>query len=336
MRSRSPLVIGHRGAPGYRPEHSKSSYDLAFEFGVDAVEPDVVATKDRKLVIRHENEISTTTDVADRPEFADRKTTKIIDGTSYTGWFTEDFTLEELLSLTCRERLPAIRTTSATFNDRQPVMSFAELLDHVKKASLEHGRRIGIVLEVKHATYFESIGLDLVPLILEELHAAGWGDGAYPLWIESFEQTVLTRLQQAGILANYVYLLEDKGKPADLIAAHGSAAMTYAAQRAPGGLDVLAKKFDGISLNKRTILMPDKLGRSHGPSSVVQDAHERGLKVFTWTCRPENAFLLRSFRNGSKPEFGDFESEWGIIRDSGVDGVFVDHADLGVAFFRTP
>src|SRR5918995_1627285 len=143
---RSPLVIGHRGAPGYRPEHSRSSYDLALAMGVDAVEPDVVVSRDGVLVVRHENEISGTTDVSDRPEFADRRTTKTIDGSELTGWFTEDFTWDELSTLRCRERLPRVRPTSASFDDQQPVLRLRDVLDAVREASFEHGREIGVVL----------------------------------------------------------------------------------------------------------------------------------------------------------------------------------------------
>src|SRR5689334_6275048 len=158
MPRRTPLVIGHRGAPGYRPEHSRSSYDLALAFGVDAVEPDIVVSADGVLVVRHENEISGTTDVADRPEYAGRRTTKTVDGAELTGWFAEDFTWDELSTLRCRERLPKVRPTSATFDDQQPVLRLREVLDLVREGSLAQGREIGVVLEIKHATYFASAG----------------------------------------------------------------------------------------------------------------------------------------------------------------------------------
>ena len=137
MHRRQPLVIGHRGASGYRPEHSRSAYDLALAMGVDAVEPDVVVSKDGVLVVRHENEISGTTDVADRPEFAARRTTKKVDGSALTGWFTEDFTWEELATLRCRERLPQIRPSSASFDDQQPLLRLRDVLDLVRAAGLE-------------------------------------------------------------------------------------------------------------------------------------------------------------------------------------------------------
>ncbi|WP_046012498.1 glycerophosphodiester phosphodiesterase family protein [Microbacterium sp. SA39] len=328
MPRKSPLVIGHRGAPGYRPEHSRSSYELALAMGVDAVEPDVVATKDGVLVVRHENEISGTTDVARHPEFADRKTTKRVDGQALTGWFTEDFTWAELSTLRGRERLPEVRATSASFDDEQAILRLRDVLDIVRDGSAEHGREIGVVLEVKHATYFASIGLDLAPLIESELRESGWADGELPLIIESFESTVLGQLRARGISASYVYLIEAAGRPYDLLVADGTQALSYKETVTPEGLDVLAGKVDGISVNKRMLL-----ARSN---TIVDDAHARGLKVFTWTCRPENAFLAAEFRGpGGKGAFGDYEAEWGVIARTGVDGVFVDHPDLGVGFFRS-
>lgn len=303
--------------------------------GVDAVEPDIVVSRDGVLVVRHENEISGTTDVADRLEFARRRTTKTVDGIEHTGWFTEDFTWDELSTLRCRERIPQLRPTSASFDGEQPVLRLRDVLDAVRDASLEHGREIGVVLEVKHATYFASLGWDVAALIEAELREAGWADGELPLTIEAFESTVLQSLRERGIRGSYVYLLEASGRPFDLFAAHGKAALTYRQTAAPAGLDALVGRVDGISVDKRMILAPDKLGRTSGPSRVVADAHDRGLRVFTWTCRPENKFLIGQFRAwGGPAEFGDWEAEWSVIRDAGVDGVFVDHPDLGVSFFR--
>lgn len=328
-------MIGHRGAPGYRPEHSRSSYDLALAMGVDAVEPDVVVSRDGVLVVRHENEISGTTDVADRPEFADRRTTKTIDGAELTGWFTEDFTWDELSTLRCRERLPKLRPSSASFDDAQPVLRLRDVLDLVRAASLEQGREIGVVLEIKHATYFAGLGWDVAELVASELAEAGWARGELPLTIEAFESTVLRRLRGRGVRGSYVYLIEAAGRPYDMIAAMGRAAPTYKDTVRPTGLDRLVGVVDGISVDKRMILAPDKLGRMTGPTPVIADAHARGLRVFTWTCRPENAFLVGQYRGrGGAAAFGDYEAEWAVIRDAGIDGVFVDHADLGVAFFR--
>lgn len=328
-----PLVIGHRGAPGYRPEHSRSSYDLALAMGADAVEPDVVPTRDGVLVVRHENEISGTTDVSTRPEFASRRTTKTVDGTVLTGWFAEDFAWAELATLKCRERLPKLRPSSASFDDQQPILRLSDVLGLVRDASAAQGRDIGVVLEIKHATYFAAAGLDVVPLVEGELRAAGWADSPF-LVIESFESTVLERLRERDIRASYVYLIEAAGRPFDLVAALGQDAPTYPQTVQPAGLDALIGRFDGISVDKRVILAPGKLGRMTGPTSVVADAHERELGVFTWTCRPENSFLVADFRgDGGAQAFGDYEAEWEVIRGAGVDGVFVDHPDLGMDVF---
>jgi len=325
---KSPLVIGHRGAPGYRPEHSRSSYELALAMGVDAVEPDIVATKDGVLVVRHENEISGTTDVAEHPEFADRKTTKRVDGQALTGWFTEDFTWDELSTLRVRERLPEVRATSASFDGAQKILRLIDVLDIVRDGSVEHGREIGVVLEVKHATYFASIGIDLAPLIERDLRAAGWADGELPLVIECFESTILGDLRARGIAASYIYLIESTGRPYDLLVAQGKHALTYKATVEPKGLNGLIGKVDGISVSKKMLLVRG--------NTIVADAHARGLTVFTWTCRPENGFLAPEFRGaGGKGDIGDYEAEWAVIARSGVDGVFVDHPDLGVGFFRS-
>ncbi|MFS0868128.1 glycerophosphodiester phosphodiesterase family protein [Microbacterium sp. 179-B 1A2 NHS] len=334
MPRRRPLVIGHRGAPGYRPEHTRSSYELAAELGVDAVEPDVVFTQDAVAVVRHENEISGTTDVADHPEFADRRTTKSIDGADLTGWFTEDFTWDELSTLRARERLPQLRPRSASFDGTQPILRLAEVLDLVRRAGLDQGREIGVVLEIKHATYFAGIGYDVAALLAAELARAGWDAGQLPLTVESFEQSVLADLRSRGIRGRYVYLLESTGRPFDLVASLGRKAPTYASQLTDAGLDRLAAQVDGISLDKR-IVLNERGGRVHAPSAVVARAHERGLAVYAWTCRPENAFLARPFRRGrDKAAHGDWEGEWQMIADAGVDGVFVDQPDLGVEFFR--
>ncbi len=327
----SPLVIGHRGAPGYLPEHTRSSYELAIAQGVDALEPDVVATRDGVLVIRHENEISDTTDVADRPEFAHLKRTKQFAGHSMTGWFTEDFTWEELATLRCRERLPLIRPQSRAHDDTEPILRLVDLLEIIRAAS----RPIGLVLEIKHAAYFQAIGLDLVPLLEHDLTQAGWLDAGAPLIFESFEPTVLTTLRERGVPGTYIHLIEAEGSPVDLLVAHGSDAPTYRDIVSPRGLDALVGRFDGISLDKKLILAPNALGRITRPTPVVAEAQQRGLRVFAWTARPENRFLSRQFRVGGEPaRFGDYEGEWELLRKADLDGIFVDHADLGVAFFR--
>ena len=189
-----PIVIAHRGASGYRPEHTLASYELAIEQGADFIEPDVVSTKDGVLVARHENEIGGTTDVAAHPEFADRRTTKVIDGVALTGWFTEDFTLDELRTLRARERLPEVRPGSAAFDGRFGIPTLQEIADLARREGERRGRTIGLYPETKHPTYFRSIGLPLEEPLVATLHGAGYQDMDAPVFIQSFEADSLRRL----------------------------------------------------------------------------------------------------------------------------------------------
>lgn len=327
----SPLVIGHRGAPGYRPEHSASSYRLACELGADAVEPDVVVTSDGVLVVRHENEISGTTDVSRRPEFASRRTTKVIDGKRLTGWFTEDFTWAELSMLRCRERLGRVRPDNRDYDGREPILRLRDVLAIVDEQSARLGRELQAVVEVKHAAYFAARGIDIGALLLEELAATGWDARPERLVIECFELGVLDRLRDAGVRASLVFLAERFGSPADEPVA-GAPARNFAWYRSDAGLDLLSSRVDGISVAKGNLLRLNALGRAIGPTTLVRRAHARGLRVFTWTLRPENRYLNVRFQTSLRgAEWGDWQSEFGMVLASGVDGIFVDHPDLGVA-----
>ena len=325
-----PMVIGHRGAPGYRPEHTRSSYELAFALGADAVEPDIVATQDGVLVVRHENEISRTTDVARHPEFVARRTTKQIDGSSLTGWFTEDFTWAELATLRAVERLPKLRQHSSTFDGTEPMLRLSELLELVDAAAERTRRPLRLVAEIKHPTHFASIGLPLDELVASVL--TPWGDRSR-LTVECFEQTVLGRVRERGVDAELVYLLEATGAAADLVARDGSAALSYAEQLTDAGLARLARGVDGISADKSLLLDTSRRG-TVGVTDLVARAHEHGLTVFTWTLRPENRFLAPAHRGGTESaaagDWGDWRREFDLILSTGVDGVFADHADLAV------
>jgi glycerophosphoryl diester phosphodiesterase len=340
----APLVIGHRGASGYRPEHTRAAYELAFALGADAVEPDLVATKDGVLVLRHENEISGTTDVADHPEFADRRATKEIDGLTLAGWFTEDFTWAELSTLRARERLGAVRQANSTFDGRYPLLRMRDLFDVVDRASEDVARLLGIVAELKHATYFESIGLPLDELFSIELADAGWTDNP-ELVVESFEKTVLGQLHKRGFRGRRVYLLEEEGAPADRVASLGSAAPDYRSDLSEMGLYALASglpadRVDGISvetsqlLSQRTVTaaLDDVEDEAELTSDLVDTAHAAGLGVYCWTLRPENTFLRSEFRReGGDDVWGDWARMFALVMRSGVDGVFADHPDLAVA-----
>jgi glycerophosphoryl diester phosphodiesterase len=327
-----PLVIGHRGAPGYRPEHTRSSFELAFALGADAVEPDVVVTRDGVLVVRHENEISGTTNVAELPEFADRRSTREIDGRPQTGWFTEDFTWAELSRLRARERLPGIRATSASFDDKFGLLRLSDLLELVDTAAAESGRDLGVVVEVKHATYFESVGLPLDELLADTLSKAGWANRGSRLVIEAFEAGLLDRFARRGIDATRVFLLEASGAPFDELITRGDAATSYDEYLTDGGLAALASRVNGISVDRSRLLPADADGIAIGTTDLVDRAHRAGLSVYCWTLRPENRFLPVNFRHGSDPSrFGNYESEWDRLVRTGVDGIFVDHPDLAVA-----
>jgi glycerophosphoryl diester phosphodiesterase len=326
-----PLVIGHRGASGYRPEHTEAAYRLAFALGADAVEPDIVPTKDGVLVVRHENEISGTTDVAERAEFTDRRTEKVIDGVSLTGWFTEDFTWAELCTLRARERVPAVRSLSASFDGAFPILRLRDVLDLVDRVEAPLDRELSVVAELKHASYFESIGLPLDELFAAEVNEAGWNTGEGRLTIESFERTVLDQVQARGIFGRRVFLLEATGAPADLVARFGDSATRYDEFLTDLALYRLSDQVDGISVPKSLILNTDVDGVVDGASDLVDSAHAAGLEIYTWTLRPENRYLSPGFRVGTRPAgFGNWQAEFRTIMDTGIDGVFADQPDLAV------
>ncbi|KQX07878.1 MULTISPECIES: glycerophosphodiester phosphodiesterase family protein [unclassified Leifsonia] len=341
-----PLVIGHRGASGYRPEHTASAYQLAFALGADAVEPDIVATRDGVLVLRHENEISETTDVASHPEFSARRTTKEIDGKKLTGWFTEDFTWAELATLHARERIPKVRPANASFDGRFPLLRLADLFRLIEETDAADGRMLGMVAEIKHASYFAGLGLPLDELFTAELAAAGWSTDDERLTIEAFEITVLEELALRGVSAPRVFLLEKAGVPYDLQLGAGVDAPGYADFMTETGLRELAGRVDGISVDK-SVLVGELVASDAGAAqrealdqhsrgdlrgrTLVDAAHDHGLSVFTWTLRPENRFLPTNFRHGhGKATHGDWLGEFTLVLGTGVDGIFVDHPDLGV------
>lgn len=289
------LIIGHRGASGYRPEHTRSAYRLAIELGAGALEPDLVPTLDGVLVVRHEPEISGTTDVADRPEFADRHRSVVIEGVTYSGWFTIDFTWDELATLRARERLPQLRPESAEHDGEEGLLRFRDLLDLLPPD-------VVLVVELKHPAIFAGIGFDMAGMLIAEL-----GDRvpADRLVVECFELPVLVELHRRGLEATYVYLSES-----------------------PVALTTLPESIDGVSYDKELLL-------AAGGARLVEDAHAAGLLVYAWTLRPENAFLEARFRSGGDPAArGDWRSEYAAIAATGVDGVFADHPDLAASAFQ--
>jgi glycerophosphoryl diester phosphodiesterase len=325
---RLPLVIGHRGASGYRPEHTLASYRLAIEMGADYIEPDLVSTKDHVLVARHENNIAETTDVAAHPEFASRRTTKTIDGNPVTGWFTEDFTLAELRTLRAKERLPDLRPANTAFDGLYQVPTFQEVIDLARRAG------VGIYPETKHPTYFDSIGLSLEEPLLATLRANGLTGPRAKVFIQSFETANLKELHAKTRLP-LVQLIDATGRPYDFVVAGDP--RTYADLVTPAGLAEIATYADGIGPNKDLIVPRDSAGNLQEPTSLVRDAHRAGLVVHPWTFRRENNFLPLDFRQGNpaSPEFlrapGDLPAELRLFFRLGVDGVFSDNADTAVA-----
>jgi glycerophosphoryl diester phosphodiesterase len=324
----TPVVIGHRGASGYRPEHTLASYRLAIAMGADYVEPDLVATKDGVLVARHENEIGGTTDVADHPEFADRKTTKTIDGRAVTGWFTEDFTLAELKTLRAKERLPQVRPANAAYDGRFEIPTFDEILDLVVDESRRLHRQIGVYPETKHPTYFASIGLPLETPLLQTLRRHGLDRPNAKVFLQSFETGNLKRLHRMTRLP-LIQLIDASGAPYDLVRAGDP--RTYRDLTTPAGLAEIATYADGVGVNKELVLPRDAAGNTGAPSTFVDEAHADGLLVHVWTLRRENQFMALNYRSGSDPNAsGDAIAEDRAFLDAGVDGFFTDNPDLGV------
>ncbi|MCF2533106.1 glycerophosphodiester phosphodiesterase [Yinghuangia soli] len=323
------LVIGHRGASGYRPEHTLEAYRLAIRMGADYIEPDLVATKDGVLVARHENEISGTTDVAVRTEFGGRKATKTIDGVPVTGWFTEDFTLAELKTLRAKERLPQVRPTNTAFDGKFQVPTLQEVVDLARAEGRRLGRTIGIYPETKHPTYFQSIGLPLEEPLVDLLRRNRLTGRKAPVIIQSFETANLRKLDKMTDV-KLAQLLSDAGRPYDFTVAGDP--RTYADLTRRENLKWIGTYADGVGVTKNLVVPRDAAGRLLAPTALVADAHRAGLVVHAWTFRAENQFLPADFRIGSDPNArGDITAEYELFYGLGVDGVFADHPDTAVA-----
>lgn len=319
------LVIGHRGACGYRPEHTLASYGLAVELGADYVEPDLVATRDGVLVARHEHEISATTDVAEHRELAHLRTTKTVAGQAVSGWFTEDLTYAELRTLRCRERLPALRPASALFDDRFRVPTLDEVLDLAVRAGARRGRPVGVYPELKHPSYFRSRGLPVEDLLIEGLRRFGLDDAEAPVFVQSFEPGALRRLSFRTRVP-LVQLVPVGGAPHD--AASTGDHRTYAELTRPDGLRDLAGVVTAVGVDKRLVLPRTEDGRLGERTALVDDAHAAGLLVHAWTFRSENTFLPTPMRDGDDPGgLGRDTAEYAAFAAAGVDGVFTDHPD---------
>jgi glycerophosphoryl diester phosphodiesterase len=324
--ARRPLVIAHRGCSGERPEETRLAYELAIDEGADFIEPDLVPTKDGHLVARHENEIGGTTNVASHTEFAARKATKTIDGERVTGWFTEDFTLAELKTLRCRERLPQLRPDSAKYDGLSPILTYQEVIDIALAGSKRTGRIIGTYPEMKHPTYFAGIGLPLEHRLAHMLKINDLDSSTAPVFVQCFEVGALKRFSQLSS-APRVQLMDDSGGPVDL--PH----MTYAEMASPDGLRAVRAYADAIGPNQDMVLDFKALPKPV-PTRLVDRAHAAGLRVHSWTARKENFFLPKSLQAGD-PKSPDFDRQTGDIGfllealyRTGIDGVFSDYSSL--------
>ena len=313
-----PVVIGHRGAPAYRPEHTSASYELAIALGAELIEPDVVVSRDGALVVRHESELSWSTDVASRSEFASRRTTKIVDDAPCTGWFTEDFTLAELRTLGAIERMPGLRPLNTAWDGRFGILTLAEVVALARARSTDE-RPIRVLAELKHDEPADgSPDLPMAELVsaeLRRLDAAG-PDGS--VVVQSFDPGVLrelrSRLGDSG--PEMVQLVDDI--PA------GDAMVT------PAGLREISTYAQGIAPSRNRLLFDDG-GLVTAPSPLVNEAHGAALSVFCWTLRAENHFLHPHLRRGTAPEaHGDALGEARMLLDLGVDGLITDSPDHAV------
>lgn len=325
-RGREPIIVGHRGASAHRPEHTLLSYETAIALGADYIEPDLVSTKDHVLVARHENEIGGTTDVENHPEFAGRRTTKTIDGTSITGWFTEDFTLAELKTLRAEERIPDLRPDNTAFNGLAEIPTFDEVVALAKRSG------VGVYPETKHPSYFDSIGLSLEEPLLDVLGRHGWRGSRDPVFIQSFETANLRELSKKTRLP-LAQLINAAGAPYDWVAAGDP--RTYDTMVTPAGLRDVASYADGVGVDTKRIVPVGPDGRLLKPTPLIRDAHRVGLQVHTWTVRNENSQLPVDFRfgNPASPAYpratGNVMGWLERLYSLGVDGVFAD--DPGMA-----
>jgi glycerophosphoryl diester phosphodiesterase len=326
-----PIVIGHRGASGYVPEHTLTSYFIAVQQGADYIEPDLVSTKDGILVARHENEIGGTTDVASHVEFASRKTTKSIDGIAVEGWFTEDFTLVELKSLRARERLPQLRPGNARFDGQFEIPTLDEILSMVRALERMRGpgaARIGIYPETKHPSYFRSINLPLEGTLLRTLKRWGYRGKDAPIFIQSFEVSNLQALRKKTDI-RLVQLMEGSGAPFDFVARGDT--RTYADLATASGLRTVAEYADAVGVDKGMVIPRDSDNALMTPTSLVNDAHAAKLQVHIWTMRAENNFLPKDFQSSVNPaERGNLAKEIAKYLATGIDGFFCDQPDIGV------
>ncbi|MBQ0984240.1 glycerophosphodiester phosphodiesterase [Streptomyces sp. F63] len=324
-----PAVVAHRGASGYRPEHTLGAYQLALDLGADVIEQDLVPTRDGHLVCRHENDITGTTDVADHPEFAARKTTKTVDGTEITGWFTEDFTLAELKTLRAKERIPAVRPHNTLYNGRWEVPSFEEVLQWADREGRRRGRPVWLHVETKHPSYFRGIGLGLEERLAKLLRRYGRHRRNAPVFLQSFEPTSMERMSRLVSTPRVVLLWTADDRPWDFREAGDP--RTVADLVTPEGLAWIAGFAQGIGPLLDLVIPKGADGKLGTPTGLVEDAHRAGLVLHPYTMRNENTFLPAEFRRGGDPAaYGDAFGAYRAYFATGIDGIFTDNCDTAL------
>lgn len=356
----TPIVIAHRGASGYRPEHTLAAYALAIEQGADFIEPDLVMTRDGGLVARHEPMLArveleadgsirrvdgtpvihrsdTSTNVWRLPQYASRLTVRTLDGERIGGWFVEDFTAEELRAdVRAQERLRDLRTANNAFNDQFTIPTLQEVIDLARFESAKRGRTIGIYPETKHPSYFAAHArnqglVSMEDALVSVLHANYGNSAAAPVYIQSFEVANLQHLHTKTDI-RLVQLLAASGQPHDFILA--SDPRGYVDLAAPAGLDFVGRYADGVGPDTE-LMIPRVNGRLGSPTALAREAHARGLVVHPWTFRAEGVFLPEEFRRGDQPgALGDLAAQLRVFLAVGIDGFFTDQPDVGVAALR--
>ena len=318
IQSPRPLVVGHRGAASYRPEHTAASYELAIDLGADLIEPDVVLSADGVLVARHENELSRSTDVASRPEFAARRTTRLVGATERTGWFTEDFTLAELRTLRAVERMPDLRPLNTAYDGRDGILTLADVVAIARRRSTPQ-RQIRVLVELKKPTWWEQHGLPMVDLVVAELRRLGADRADGTVLLQTFDAAALRRLRAdlGDDGPRMLQLVDDEPEDEPLLT--------------PAGLREISTYAQGIAPSRHYILLRDGSGALSGVSDLVPRAHDAGLAVVPWTLRGENAFLPQHLRSGTDPAgSGDAAAEARLLLALGVDGLITDCPDVAV------
>ncbi|SOC51556.1 glycerophosphoryl diester phosphodiesterase [Blastococcus aggregatus] len=317
-----PAVIGHRGAPAYRPEHTTASFELAIDQGADLIEPDVVVSRDGVLVVRHESELSLSTDVADHPRFADRRTTREVYGKPVTGWFTEDFTLAELRTLGAVERMPELRPLNTAYDRSFGILTLAEVVELAVRRSTPE-RTVQVLVELKTVTWPGGDGPTLAELTAEELRRLGAADAAGPVLVQAFDPRLLRELRA---------LLGEQGPRLIQLVAD---LPRFDQMVTRSGLREISTYAQGIAPSRERILA-DAATTGGARCPLVDEAHRAALSVFCWTLRAENVFLPEALRRGDEPgALGDAFAEARHLLDLGLDGLITDSPDHAVTALRT-